>query len=172
MEEDISNPQTGSTSVQDCVCGSLKLLVMDVTKPGCCWRLCKEDQGLLISAWSLCWNQIKVPSTSFCQPLEILPPSLSCHFLGRAWGKGAGLLGSGLSIKTSRPQAPAISACQCPVRHSFDLRRPKVAAIPPTLQLGNPRLQTCSCWLEALMILAQLSHQCYKQSNHSFWSFY
>lgn len=43
MEEDISNPQTGSTSVCDYVFGSLKLLVIDVIKPGSCridtWRI-------------------------------------------------------------------------------------------------------------------------------------
>lgn len=43
MEEDISNPQTGSTSVCDYVFGSLKLLVIDVIKPGFCrtdtWRI-------------------------------------------------------------------------------------------------------------------------------------
>lgn len=57
MEEDISNPQTGSTSACNYVFGSLKLLVIDVIKPGSCrtdtWRISVGGKMLFFCSMSM-----------------------------------------------------------------------------------------------------------------------
>lgn len=73
MEEDISNPQTGSTSVCDYVFGSLKLLVIDVIKPGSCrtdtWRISVRGKMLFFCSMPLLKSN-QNPSTSYCCPLK------------------------------------------------------------------------------------------------------